>query len=252
MHLYEFFQAHPCSAVAFSGGADSAFLLWAAKRYGCQVGAYYAKTPFQPAFELDDARRLAADLAVPLTVVELDTLSLPQAAANGPERCYFCKRALMGALLEAARRDGYPLLLDGTNASDDGGDRPGMRAGAELGVCSPLRLCGLTKGEIRRQSQQAGLFTWDKPAYACLATRVPTGTPITPDALERVEQGERALAGLGFSDLRVRLTAEGYARLQLPANQLDRALALREALLAALDPVFPGVFLDLHPRPDGD
>ena len=138
--LEEFFRAHPKAALAFSGGTDSALLLWAGKRYGCDIRAYYVKTAFQPEFEYRDALRLARELDVPMTVVEVDILSLPGAAANGPERCYFCKKALFSRLREAARKDGYALLLDGTNASDDAGDRPGMRAIRELEVRSPLHL----------------------------------------------------------------------------------------------------------------
>ena len=177
MTLNEFFSLVPKAAVAFSGGTDSAFLLWAAREFGCEVRAYYGKTAFQPQFELEDARRLASELEVPMTVVEADILSVPEAAANGPQRCYHCKTALFSRLRQAAREDGYTVLLDGTNASDDAGDRPGMRALRELEVRSPLRECGLTKDEVRRRSREAGLFTWDKPAYACLATRIPTGAP---------------------------------------------------------------------------
>ena len=150
MTLQEFFKEVPKAAVAFSGGADSAFLLWAAREYGADVRAYYVKTAFQPAFELKDARRLARELQVPMTVIEEDILAVPEAAQNGPKRCYYCKRALFSSLREAARRDGYPVLLDGTNASDDAKDRPGMQALRELQVRSPLRECGITKEQLRR------------------------------------------------------------------------------------------------------
>ena len=153
MTLDSFFRQVPRAALAFSGGTDSALLLWAGKRYGCDLHAYYVKTAFQPEFEYRDALRLARELDVPMTVVEVDILSLPGAAANGPERCYFCKKALFSRLWEAARRDGHSLLLDGTNASDDAGDRPGMRAARELEVRSPLRECGLTKADVRRLSR---------------------------------------------------------------------------------------------------
>ena len=185
MTLNEFFGLVPKAAVAFSGGTDSAFLLWAAKKCGCDVRAYYVKTPFQPQFELEDARRLCAQLGVELTVLELDVLQIPGVAENPPDRCYHCKRALFGRLRQQALADGYTVLIDGTNASDDAGDRPGMRALGELSVRSPLRECGITKAQVRALSKEAGLFTWDKPAYACLATRVPTGTPLTADTLRR-------------------------------------------------------------------
>ena len=247
MTLEAFFQQVPKVAVAFSGGTDSALLLWAARRYGCDVRAYYVKTPFQPRFEYEDARRLARELDVPLTVVELDILTVPEAAANGPQRCYFCKRALFSGLWRAARRDGYTVLLDGTNASDDAGDRPGMRALRELEVRSPLRECGLTKENVRRLSREAGLFTWNKPAYACLATRIPTGTPIRARDLERVERAEAALAALGFRDFRVRLF-HGAARVQVTAAQLPLILERREDLTAALRADFSDILLDLAPR----
>ena len=247
MTLEEFFRDNPRAALAFSGGTDSAFLLWAAARYGAQVRAYFVKTAFQPAFELRDAERLARELSMPLTVVEADILAVPGAAENGPERCYHCKRALFTRLTEAARADGFSLLIDGTNASDDAGDRPGMRAPRELSVRSPLRECGLTKEEVRRLSREAGLFTWEKPAYACLATRIPTGTAITPGLLARAEHAEEALAALGFSDFRVRLM-EGAARVQVTADQFPLALACREQLVNALKPENGAVLLDLEPR----
>ncbi|MCI8478995.1 MAG: ATP-dependent sacrificial sulfur transferase LarE [Oscillospiraceae bacterium] len=248
MTLEQYFQTVPKAAAAFSGGTDSAYLLWAAKEAGCDVRAYYVNTVFQPAFELEDARRLAQALEVPMTVIEADILSVPEAAANGPRRCYFCKRALFQLLWQRARADGYSLLLDGTNASDDGGDRPGMQALAELEVRSPLRECGLTKEEIRRRSREAGLFTWNKPAYACLATRVPTGTSLTAEMLERVEAAEAALFQLGLADFRVRLLGEA-ARLQIPEGQMKLVLSNRQAVLDALKPYFSSILLDLEPRP---
>ena len=247
MTLNEFFSLVPKAAVAFSGGTDSAFLLWAARECGCDVRAYYVKTAFQPQFELEDARRLASELEVPMTVVEADILSVPEVAANGPQRCYHCKTALFSRLRQAAREDGYTVLLDGTNASDDAGDRPGMRALRELEVRSPLRECGLTKDEVRLRSREAGLFTWDKPAYACLATRIPTGTPITKEDLEKMERAEGALHALGFQDFRVRLF-HGAARLQVTEGQLPLALEKQAELRAALQPDFSDILLDLAPR----
>lgn len=247
MQLEEFFTAHPRAALAFSGGADSAFLLWAARHCGCDIHAYYVHSAFQPAFELADARRLARQVDAPLTVLEADILSVPGAAANGPDRCYHCKAALFSLLWSAARADGHTLLLDGTNASDDAGDRPGMRALQELSVRSPLRECGISKAEVRRRSREAGLFTWNKPAYACLATRIPTGTAIRAEDLRRVEQAEDTLSALGFTDVRVRLFS-GAARIQLPEEQMGRLLALRGQVEAALAPLFGAVFLDLTAR----
>lgn len=247
MTLEQFFRQVPRAALAFSGGADSAFLLWAARRYGCDLRAYYIKTVFQPAFELEDARRLAKELDVPMTVIELDVLAVEKAVENGPRRCYYCKKALFTRLRQAAAADGYTVLLDGTNASDDAGDRPGMVALRELEVRSPLRECGVTKAEVRRLSREAGLFTWNKPAYACLATRIPTGTALTAGMLTRVEKAESALTDLGFSDFRVRV-ADGAARLQVTEDQLPLVLARRAEILRALAPEFAAVTLDLTPR----
>ena len=247
MTLEQFFRQVPRAALAFSGGTDSAFLMWASRQYGCDLRAYYIKTAFQPAFELEDARRLAKELDVPMTVIELDVLAVEKAAENGPRRCYYCKKALFTQLRRAAANDGYTVLLDGTNASDDAGDRPGMAALRELEVRSPLRECGITKAEVRRLSKEAGIFTWNKPAYACLATRIPTGTALTAEMLTKVEKAEAAMAGLGFTDFRVR-TADGAARLQVTEEQLPRVLARREEILRALAPEFSAVTLDLAPR----
>ena len=247
MELRDFFQECPKVALGFSGGVDSAYLLYAALDHGAQVRPYFIKTAFQPQFELEDARRLCAQLGVELTVVELDVLQIPGVAENPPDRCYHCKRALFGRLRQQAQADGYTVLIDGTNASDDAGDRPGMRALGELSVRSPLRECGITKAQVRALSKEAGLFTWDKPAYACLATRVPTGEAIAPETLRKVEAAEEALFSLGYSDLRVRVF-HGAARLQLPGQQLEQAAKEREAILQALAPWFDMVLLDLKER----
>ena len=247
MELRDFFQECPKVALGFSGGVDSAYLLYAALDHGAQVRPYFIKTAFQPQFELEDARRLCAQLGVELTVLELDVLQIPGVAENPPDRCYHCKRALFGRLRQQAQADGYTVLIDGTNASDDAGDRPGMRALGELSVRSPLRECGISKAQVRALSKEAGLFTWDKPAYACLATRVPTGAAITPETLRQVEAAEGALFSLGYSDLRVRVF-HGAARLQLPGQQLEQAAKEREAISQALAPWFDTVLLDLKER----
>ena len=247
MELREFFERHPKCALAFSGGTDSALLLCEARRLGADVKAYFVKGPFQPQFELEDARRLAKELGAEMEVIETDVLALPEVAENGPRRCYYCKRAIFSLIFERARRDGYDTVIDGTNASDQVDDRPGMQAIAELGVLSPLRLCGITKAMVREMSAAAGLFTARKPSYACLATRVPTGTAITREALEKVERGEEALREMGFSDLRLRLEGTG-ARLELPAAQLPALVQNRERVLKALLPSFSRVTVDLAGR----
>ena len=247
MELSAFFAQCPEAAVAFSGGADSAYLLYEAARHARRVGAYYVKSVFQPAFELADARRLARALGVTLRVLELDVLAVPCVRDNPPDRCYHCKRAIFSAIAAAAEEDGFPVLLDGTNASDDAADRPGMRALAERSVRSPLRVCGLDREEIRRRSRAAGLFTWEKPAYACLATRIPAGEALTAEKLAAVEAAEAYLASLGFSDFRVR-AADGHARLQLRAEQFPLLLARRGEILDRLRRDYQTVSLDLEAR----
>lgn len=246
--LKRFLEAYPRLAVAFSGGADSAYLLYAALNCGCDVAAFYVQSAFQPEFERRDALRLAEQLDARINLIPVDVLALEAVRSNPEDRCYHCKREIFTALTDAAQAQGYPVVVDGTNASDDADDRPGMRALAELNVLSPLRLCGITKAQVREYSRQAGLFTWDKPAYACLATRVPAGTAIDTDTLRRVEGAEGALSALGFSDLRVRVF-HSAARLQLPAKQLPLAIERREAIRKALAPYFETVLLDLQQRP---
>ena len=245
MTLQEFFTAHPKVALGFSGGVDSSYLLYAAKQAGADVRPYFAKTQFQPEFELEDAKRLAELVDIELTILPYDVL--PAAGFNPPDRCYYCKTALFGALVAQAKADGYDTIIDGTNASDDAGDRPGMKALQEMQVLSPLRLCGLTKQDIREKSKEAGLFTWDKPSYACLATRFPAGVQITEEGLKKVEQAESALFDLGFTDFRVRVY-HGAARIQLPKAQMERGLAMRQEILDKLRTLFEGVFLDLEGR----
>ena len=247
MRLEQFFKENPRVAIGFSGGVDSSYLLFAGLRCGADVRAYYVNAAFQPRFEYEEAKRLAGLIGAKMTVLELDVLSNEVVTANQPDRCYHCKLAIFGALVKQAKADGYPLIIDGTNASDDADDRPGMKALEEIGVRSPLRECGLTKDDVRRLSKEAGLFTWDKPSYACLATRIPTGSTITGELLQRVEKAEDALFALGFSDFRVRVYGEG-ARLQFPQNQMSAALDKSERIIKAIKPHFSTILLDMEGR----
>ena len=133
-----------------------------------------------------------------MTILPLNVLELSAVRENPSDRCYHCKNAIFSRILEAAEKDGFLEVMDGTNASDDAGDRPGMRALRELRVLSPLRVCGVTKKALREYSRNAGLFTWNKPAYACLATRVPTGCSIDPEILKRSSGQRPASPGLAF------------------------------------------------------
>ena len=247
MDLKEFFTEHNKIALAFSGGADSSYLLYAAVASGADVQPYYVKSQFQPEFEHEDARKLAAELGVTLREISIDVLQFDEVTANPASRCYYCKKRIMGAIRKAASADGYDTIIDGTNASDDGGDRPGMRVLTEEHILSPLRMCGITKAELRRLSREAGLFTWDKPAYACLATRVLTGEKITAEKLAAVEQSESYLFSLGFTDFRVRLR-DGGALLQFTEKQHKRAENELEAIKAELSKHFAVIKLDPKAR----
>ena len=248
MTLQEFFGAHPKAALAFSGGVDSSYLLYAARQLGADVKAYYVKTAFQPEFEYQDALRLASQLGADIQVLTLDVLACPDVTVNPKNRCYFCKQHIFGNILRQAKADGYDTVLDGTNASDQVFDRPGMKALQEMKVLSPLRLTGLTKAEIRSLSHEAGLFTWDKPSYACLATRIPAGTEITGADLARTEWAEDHLMSLGFRDLRVRQLGGDLALVQLPEAQMDTFLALRGEITRTLKTRYAGVILDMEAR----
>ncbi len=247
MNLSQFWKENPKAAIAFSGGVDSAYLLYSATQSGAKVKAYYAKTAFQPAFELEDAKKLANQLGAEMEILSIDVLSVPHVAENPKNRCYYCKTAIFSAISADAKADGFDLLLDGTNASDEASDRPGMQALKELSVRSPLRECGLTKKEIRRLSKEAGLFTYGKPAYACLATRIPTGDTITPEKLSRTEEAEGYLHSLGLRDFRVRTLGDS-ARIQVTESDLETVLKNRETIVSHLKALYSGVMLDLEVR----
>ena len=245
--MKQFFEQCPETAIAFSGGVDSAYLLYAAAKFGKRVKAYYVNTAFQPQFELDDAKQLARELGAEMEVLDVNILCHAVVAANPADRCYHCKKILFSKIIEAAKRDGFDVLLDGTNASDDSADRPGMRALAELKVRSPLRECGLTKTQIRELSREAGLFTHDKPAYACLATRIPTGEAITAEKLQRTERSEAYLTDLGFRDFRVRTLGEA-AKLQVRGADMPLLMACREEIINELKQYYAAIWLDLEAR----
>ena len=247
MSLIDFFCVQNKAAIAFSGGVDSTYLLYAAKAAGADVTAYYVRSQFQPAFEYEDAVREADRIGARLRVLPVDALADEKVQANPENRCYFCKQQIMSAIIRAAAQDGYALICDGTNASDQVSDRPGFKALAEFGIRSPLRECGLTKDMIRQQAREAGLSVWDKPAYACLATRIPAGEPITEEKLRITEQAETALFSLGFRDFRVRMRASA-ALVQVKAGQYEEALARKREIDAAIGDMYTAVMIDTHTR----
>jgi len=247
MEIKEFFEKYPEVAIAFSGGVDSSYLLYDAKQYAKRCTAYYVKSVFQPEFEYKDARQLADELQVNLCIIEADVLSSEDVKRNPENRCYYCKQLIFSNIKKKALEDGYTVILDGTNASDDVNDRPGMKALKELEVRSPLRECGLTKDEVRKLSKEAGLFTWDKPAYACLATRIPANEPIDKDKLAKIEKAEDYLFSLGYTDFRVR-TMNGHARLEVPEDQWMKVAEHRKEISEELKKLFKTVSLSLSTR----
>lgn len=247
MNIKEFFTEHNRTALAFSGGVDSSYLLYAGIESGADVCAYYVRTEFQPQFEYDDAMRMAEMLGARIKVIELSVLDCPEISANDAKRCYYCKKRIFSAICNAAACDGYSEILDGTNASDDISDRPGFASLQELSVLSPLRDCGLTKDEIRKLSRDAGLFTWNKPAYACLATRTAVYEKLTAEKLKKTEEAEEVLSGLGFVDFRVR-NSDGNARLEIRKEQFGLLFDNVGQIMEKLKPLYKTISLDLEGR----
>lgn len=237
--------------VAFSGGADSAFLLAAAVRSlgTSRVAAATAVSASLADGELDQAGRFAGDLGVRHVLPRTDEMSRPGYRANAGDRCYFCKSELLDVLAPVAARLGLRRIATGTNADDAvAGFRPGIRAAAERGAVTPLLAAGLTKAQVRAASRAWGLPTWDKPAAACLSSRVAYGIEVTPDRLARVDRAESALRarlareGLPVRNLRVRDLGPDGARVEVDA-ELVGVLAARPDVLSAVQG-FPAVRLD--------
>ena len=211
--------------VAYSGGVDSALVMAVAHReLGERALACIGVSPSYPTREMRDAVKLAEAIGAPFRLVNTEEHLDANYAANPNNRCYFCKSELHDQLHAVAQAEGWQVVLDGNNASDVGDYRPGMQAARERGVRSPLLEVGITKPDVRALAQELGLPVWDKPAMACLSSRVPHGTPITPELLRQIEAAEDVLVELGFRQFRVRHHGE-VARLELPAEEFPLALA---------------------------
>ncbi|MBX3011125.1 MAG: ATP-dependent sacrificial sulfur transferase LarE [Caldilineaceae bacterium] len=210
--------------VAYSGGVDSALVMAIAHReLGDRALACIGISPSYPMREMRDAVKLAEELGVPYRLVNTEEYLDPNYAANPNNRCYFCKSELHNQLKQILIQEGWGIVLDGNNASDIGDYRPGMAAARERGVRSPLLEANLSKDEVRALAHYLGLPVWDKPAMACLSSRVPHGTAITPALLRQIEAAEDVLVDLGFRQFRVRHHNE-IARLELPAEEFAKAL----------------------------
>ena len=233
--------------VAFSGGADSAFLAWVAQDTLGAGGASVvtAVSPSLAGRELDDCRALAAEWGLVWSTVETDEMVNASYRANDGDRCAHCKDALMDAVVPLAAARGATVVL-GVNVDDLGDHRPGQRAASSRGARFPLVDAGFTKAEVRAASRALGLRTWDKPAAACLASRLPYGTPVTMGRLRSVERAEDALGALGFAELRVRHYGS-TARLEVPLAELASVVDRRAEVVAAVHGAgFEYVTLDLE------
>ena len=247
--LEAIFAGAGSAAVAFSGGVDSAFLLAAAHRVlGGKVLALTARSLSFPDRELEEAEAFCRERGIRQVILDFDVFSVKGFEENPRNRCYLCKKSLFSMFLSYAQSEGLALVAEGSNVDDEGDYRPGIIAVAELRIRSPLREAGLTKLMIRKLSREAGLFTWNKPAYACLATRIPTGTPIDQETLIKIDRGETALRAMGFSDFRIRVIQSG-AKLQFTDEQIGTVIQKREKIIRALEPFFSEVLLDLKDRP---
>jgi uncharacterized protein len=211
--------------VAFSGGVDSSVVAALAhEALGDAAVACTAKSETLPAAELEEAERVAAEIGIRHDIVEFSELENPDFVANDDDRCYHCRSMRLGRMYDRARTLGYETVCDGTNASDPGeGHRPGLQAVEELEIYSPLLAHDVSKAEVRELAAHLGLSVADKPAMACLSSRIPTGVSVTAERLDRVEQAEALLRHWGFSQFRVR-DHDGLARIEVGADELDMAL----------------------------
>jgi uncharacterized protein len=239
-------KSYQSVVVAFSGGVDSTFLLLLAMReLGGKVVAATVDSVLMPRREVAEAEELASLLGCSHVILPAEPLKLREVRENSPERCYYCKRYLFGVLCDFARKEGYLAVLDGSNKDDEIDYRPGRKAALELGIQSPLLEVGITKAEIRQYSRKAGLPNWDRPAAACLASRIPYGEEITEDKVRMIEEAEAYLSSLGCSPVRVRWH-QGVGRIETSLDHFPAVLEHRRKIADHLKALgFRYVSLDL-------
>ena len=215
--------------VAFSGGADSAYLAWAAHRaLGPNALAITADSPSLPASHKRDAEAFARQFGIAHEFIQTSEFESADYVANNPDRCFHCKDELFTRLEHLGRERGFARIVYGVNIDDLSDYRPGQAAAGQLGVAAPLADAGLTKAEIRELSRLAGLPTWDRPASACLSSRIPYGTPVTIQNVKTVEAGEEEIKALGFRQFRVRFHGE-IVRLEIAPEEMAKALTVEMA-----------------------
>jgi uncharacterized protein len=215
--------------VAYSGGVDSGFLAWAAHReLGAGMMAVLADSPSLARSQMRDAVAFAEEQGIPLQIIETTELERAEYLRNDGARCFHCKDELFTRMEEYRQRSGFDVIAYGVNVDDQGDYRPGQNAARQHGIAAPLLEAGLTKQDIRQLAREAGLRLWDKPASACLASRIEYGRPVTRENLSAVEQGEEALRRLGFRQFRVRHHGQ-IARLEIAREELPRAMTLEMA-----------------------
>ena len=216
--------------VAYSGGVDSAFLAWAAHReLGENMLAVLADSPSLARSQMHDAVAFAQELSIPLTIIQTLEMERPEYRQNDASRCFFCKDELFTVMEEFRSQNEFDIIVYGVNADDQGDHRPGQQAARQHRVAAPLLDAGLTKQDIRELARLAGLRVWDKPASACLSSRIEYGRPVTPEALHVVEQGEEALRQMGFRQFRVRHHGD-IVRIEVAREELPRALSSEMAV----------------------
>ncbi|HLW52154.1 MAG TPA: ATP-dependent sacrificial sulfur transferase LarE [Candidatus Angelobacter sp.] len=212
--------------VAYSGGVDSAYLAWAAHRtLGSRMLAVIADSPSLARFQLQDAVDFAEEQGIPLHIMQTEEMERPEYVRNERDRCFHCKDELFAVMQKLADERGFPSIAYGINVDDQGDFRPGQAAANRHHIATPLLSAGLTKADIRELAHEGGLRIWNKPASACLSSRIEYGRPVTREALTAIERGEEALRNLGFRQFRVRHHGE-IARLEIAREELERALNL--------------------------